>query len=141
MLAAIDLRIAMTRGKRKTAWLVIVLYAATVCAGEGLHLLPGCGHAVHLPGGRLSGDASVGGHHALACSHEDGLDRATGRSHSPHGADDCPICKLGLLTVFGGSTAAPVSAELILCDAICLSQPKVSREVGSSFLSRAPPAV
>ena len=54
----------MTRGKRKTAWLVIVLYATTVCAGEGLHLLPGCGHAVQLPGGRLSWNAAVGDHHA-----------------------------------------------------------------------------
>jgi hypothetical protein len=141
VLTATDLPIAMTYGKRKTAWLVIVLYTATVCAGEGLHLLPGCGHAVHLPGGRLSWDASVGNHHVLECAHEDGLIHAAGSSHSAHDAHDCPICKLGLLPVFGGSTAAPVSAELILCNAICLSQAKVFRNVGSSFLSRAPPAV
>jgi hypothetical protein len=131
----------MTHGKRKTAWLVIVLYAATVCAGESLHLLPGCGHALQLPGGRLSWDASLGDHHAMECSHRDGLNPATGPSHSPHDADNCPICKLGLLPVFGGSTAAPVSAELILCNAICLSQPTVARSVGSSFLIRAPPTV
>ena len=131
----------MTRGKRKTAWLVIVLYATTVCAGEGLHLLPGCGHAVQLPGGWLSWDASVSDHHASKCLHDDVLGHAMGPSHSAHDADGCPICKLGSLPVYGGSTAAPVSTELILCNAIWLSEPKVSRSVGSSFLSRAPPTV
>jgi hypothetical protein len=126
----------MTRGKRKTAWFVIVLYAATFCAGDGLHLLPGCGHAMQLPGDRLSWDASAGDHHAFECSHEDGLKDATSPSHSTHDADNCPICKLGLLSVFGGSTAAPMSAELILFDAICLSQPKVFRNVGARRVSR-----
>jgi hypothetical protein len=131
----------MTRGKRKTAWLVIVLYATTVCAGEGLHLLPGCGHAVHLPGGWLSGDASLSDHHASQCLHDDALGRAMGPSHWAHDGDGCLICKLCLLPVSGGSTAAPVSAELILCNAIWLSEPTVCHSVGSSFLSRAPPAV
>ena len=131
----------MTRGKRKTAWLVIVLYATTVCAGEGLHLLPGCGHAVPLPGGRLSWDTSVGDHHASKCLHDDVLSHAMGPSHSVHDADSCPICKLGLLASYGGSTVAPLSAKLILSNAIRLSEPKVSRSVGSSFLSRAPPTV
>ena len=137
----VDLSIAMTLGKRKTAWLVIVLYAATVCAGQGLHLLPGCGHAVQLPGGWLSCDASVSDHQASQCWHGDVLGHAMGPSHSAHDADGCPICKLCLLPVYGGSTAAPVSAELILCNAIWLSEPKVSHSVGSSFLSRAPPTV
>jgi hypothetical protein len=131
----------MTRGKRKTAWLVIVLYATTACAGEGLHLLPGCGHAVQLPGGRLSWDASMGDHRASKCLHDDVLGHAMGPSHSAHDADGCPICKLGLLPASGGSTAAPVSAVLILGNVIWLSEPKVSRSVGSSFLSRAPPTV
>ncbi|MGA2253679.1 MAG: hypothetical protein ABSG53_03380 [Thermoguttaceae bacterium] len=131
----------MTCGKRKTAWLVIVLYATTVCAGEGLHLLPGCGHIVQLPGGHLSWDALVGDDHASECSHDDRLGHATEASHPTHDADGCPICKLCLLPVYGGSTAAPVSAELILCSAIWFSEPKVSRNVGSSFLSRAPPTV
>ena len=131
----------MTRGKRKTTWLVIVFYAATFCAGEGLHLLPGCGHAVQLPGGRLSWDAPAGDHHAFECSHEDGLNDASSPSHSTHDADHCPICKLGLLPVFGGSTAAPVSAELVSCSTIWFSEPKLSRDVGSFFLSRAPPLV
>ena len=128
----------MTRGKRKTTWLAIVLYVTTVCAGEGLHLLPGCGHAVQLPGGwRLSWDALVGDQHA---SH-DVLGHAMDPSHSAHDADGCPICKLGLLPVYGGSTAAPISTKLILSNAIRLSEPKISHSVGSSFLSRAPPTV
>jgi len=131
----------MTRGKRKTVWLVIVLYAATVCAGQGLHLLHGCGHAVQLPDGWLSCDASASDRHASKCLHDDVLGPAMGPSHSAHDADGCPICKLGFLPVHGGSTAAPVSARLILCNAIWLSEPKVSRSVGSSFLSRAPPTV
>ena len=131
----------MTHGKRKTAWFVIVLYATTVCAGQGLHLLPGCSHAMHLPGGWLSWDASVSNHHAFKCLHDDVLGHAMGPSHSAHDADSCPICALGLLSVYGGSTAAPVSTELILCNAIRLSEPNISRSVGSSFLSRAPPTV
>ena len=136
-----DLSIAMIRRKRKTVWLVIVLYATTVCAGQGLHLLPGCGHAVHLLGGWLSWDASVSDHHASKYLHDDVLGHAMGSSHSAHDADGCPICALGLLPVYGGSTAAPVATELILCNAIWLSEPKISRSVGSSFLSRAPPTV
>ena len=137
----------MTRAKRKTAWLVIVLYVTTVCAGEGLHLLPGCGHAVQLTGARPLGDASAGDHHASQCfqasqcSHHDVLGQAPGPAHSAHDADGCPICKLCLLSVYGGSTAAPVSAELILCNTVWLTEPTISRSVGSSFLSRAPPAV
>jgi hypothetical protein len=131
----------MTHGKQKTVWFVIVLYATTVCAGEGLHLLPGCGHAVHLPGGWLPWDASASGYHASKCFHGDVLCHAMGSSHSAHDADGCPICMLGSLPVYGGSTAAPVSTELILCQAIWLSEPKVSHSVGSSFLSRAPPTV
>ncbi len=131
----------MTRGKRKTAWLVIVLYATTVCAGEGLHLLPGCGHAVRLPGGWLSRDPSVSDHHGSKCLRDDVLGPAMGPSHSAHDADGCLICKLCLLPVYGGSTAAPVSAELILCNTIWFLEPQISRSVGSSFLSRAPPTV
>jgi hypothetical protein len=137
----VDLSIAMTRGKRKTAWLVIALYVTTVCAGEGLHLLPGCGHAVQLPGEWLSWGASVSDHHASKCLPNDVLGHAMGPSHSAHEADGCPICTLGSLPVYGGSTAAHVSTELILCNAIWLSEPKVSHSVGSSFLSRAPPMV
>jgi hypothetical protein len=131
----------MRCGKRKTAWFVVVFYATTVCAGAGLHLLPGCGHTLQLPGGRLSCDAWVGDHHASECSHGDRLGHATGTPHSSHDADGCPICKLGLLPVYGGSTAAPISAELTFCSAIWFSGPKVSHNVGSSFLSRAPPTV
>jgi len=137
-----DLSIAMTRRKRKTAWFVIVLYTTSVCAGQGLHLLPGCGHAMHLPGGWLSWDASVSDRHASKkCLQHVVLGHAMGPSHLAHGADGCPICALGLLPVYGGSTAAPVFTELILCNAIWLSEPKLSRNVGSSFLSRAPPTV
>jgi hypothetical protein len=138
--AAVDLPIEMTRGKRRTAWLAIVLYVTTVCAGQGLHLLPRCGRAVQSPSGRLSSAASAGNRHASECSHDDGC-RHPGPSHSGHDADHCPICQLCLLPVYGGSTANPVSTELLLYNAICLSQPRVSHNVGSSFLSRAPPTV
>jgi hypothetical protein len=95
---------------------------------------------VQLPGGCLSYNASVGDHDASECSHGV-IGHAMGPSHSAHDADGCPICKLGLLPVYGGSTAALVSSELILSNAIWLSEPKISRSVGSSFLSRAPPTV
>jgi hypothetical protein len=131
----------MTRGKRKTAWFVIVLYVATVCAGQGLHLLPGCDHAVQLPGGRLLWNAPVGDPYASTCSHDDVLGHAMGPVHSAHDADGCAICKLGLLAAYSAATAAPVSAELTLCNAIWSSEPRISRSVGSSFLSRAPPTV
>ena len=131
----------MTCGKQKTAWLVIVLYVTTVCAGDGLHLLPGWGHTLQLPGGHLSWDAWAGDHHASACSHGDRLIHVTGASHSKHDDGCCPICKLCLLPVYGGSTAVPVSAELTSCSEIWFSEPKIARSVGSSFLSRAPPTV
>jgi hypothetical protein len=94
-----------------------------------------------LAGGHLSWGALASDHHPSERSHDDRLGHAMGASHSTHDADGCPICKLGLLPVYGGSTAAPVSAELILRSAIWFSEPKVSRNFGSSFLSRAPPTV
>ena len=131
----------MTRGKRTTAWLLILLYAATVCASEGLHLLPGCGHTMHLPGGWLAWDASLSDRDAAKCLHHDVFVHAADPAHSDHDADGCPICKLGLLPVHGGTSGNAVSVELILCHAIFFSQPNVSHRVGSSFLSRAPPTV
>ena len=131
----------MTREKRKTAWLVIVLYATMVCAGEGLHLLPGCGHAVQLPGGWLPWDGPASDHHASQCLDNGTLGHAIGPSHLAHDPHGCPICMLLSLPVYGGSTAAPVSGNLILCNAIWLSEPAVFHRVGSSFLSRAPPTV
>ncbi len=131
----------MKCGKRKTVWLVIVLYATTVCAGEGMHLLPGCGHAAHLRGGNLSLDTFLGDHHASEFSHDGRLVHATGTSHSNRDADGCPICKLCLLPVFGGSTAVHISVELISYREIWFSEPKIARNIGSSFLSRASPTV
>ena len=96
---------------------------------------------MRLAGGRLSCDASAGDHHASKCLHDDVLSHAMGPSHSVHDADSCPICKLGLLASYGGSTVAPLSAKLILSNAIRLWEPKISHRVGSSFLSRAPPTV
>jgi len=106
----VDLSISMTRGKRKTVWLVIVLYATTVCAGQGLHLLHGCGHAVQLPGGWLSCDTSASDHDASKCSHRDVLGPAMGPSHSAHDADCCPICKLGLLPCMAVQLPSPFRA-------------------------------
>jgi hypothetical protein len=124
--------IAMTRGKRKTAWLVIVLYLTVASAREGLHLLPGCGHAVHLSGGELSPGSS-----ATEAQSGD----STGVSQSTADADGCPICKFCLLPVYGGSTAITISGSFIPSSAIWFSEPNVPRNVGSSFLSRGPPMV
>ena len=118
--AAVDLPIEMTRGKRRTAWLAIVLYATTVCTGQGLHLLPRCGHAVQLPSGRLSSVASAGHRHASECSHDDGRRHSGPSRFGPRcrPLPDLPAC---LLPVYGGSTANPVSAELLLYNTICFS--------------------
>jgi hypothetical protein len=122
----------MTRGKRTTVWLVIVLYATVVCAREGLHLLPGCGHTAHLSGGHLSVEA-------LASKGQ--IDHAIGVSHSTDDNDGCPICKFCVLPVYDCSPAVLITASFNSSSAIWFSEPKVSRSVGSSFLSRGPPTV
>jgi hypothetical protein len=130
----------MTRGKRKTVWLVIALYAMTVCTGTGLHLLPGCGHPQQTFGGRLSQNVSAGDHYSTECSCDNEPSGAAGSSGPNHDADNCPICKFCRHSSYGGSIAAPVPSEPILCNAIRFFEPKASGSVGSSFLSRAPPA-
>ncbi len=37
----------------RIAWSLAAIFLAISAAGEGLHYLPGCGHAVELPGGYL----------------------------------------------------------------------------------------
>ena len=96
---------------------------------------------MHLRGGNLSLDTFLGDHHASEFSHDGRLVHATGTSHSNRDADGCPICKLCLLPVFGGSTAVHISVELISYREIWFSEPKIARNIGSSFLSRASPTV
>ena len=41
------------RFRARIAWSLAAIFLAISAAGEGLHYLPGCGHAVELPGGYL----------------------------------------------------------------------------------------
>jgi hypothetical protein len=41
------------RFRNRIAWSLAAIFLAISAVGEGLHDLPGCGHAVELPGGYL----------------------------------------------------------------------------------------
>lgn len=45
----------MTTHRRTTSLLLLSWFLLLSAAGEGLHLVPGCGHFVRLPGGRIVG--------------------------------------------------------------------------------------
>lgn len=75
-------------------WLLAGLFALTAGVGEGWHLVPGCGHAVELPGGYVF----VGLASPKSTSFPDAGSPGVGRSQddSPPccDEDECPICRL-----------------------------------------------
>jgi len=87
-------------------WLLIGIFAVPAGMGEGLHLIPGCGHAVELPGAYfLVGVARsewAAGDPLPAVRHRQADSRLC------YDEGECPICQLSGQGQWTGGAARPV---------------------------------
>ncbi len=122
---------------RHLVWFFAAVFAAITGVGEGLHMLPGMGHAIRLPDGSYLGLAREG-------AKEDPTDRVqppTDPVLPLIDSDQCPICNhLSLISPTAQAVsivAAPVwVADLPVCD-----RPAPRPCVAEVFRARGPPPV
>ena len=94
-----------------TTWFLAGLFGVVAGMGEGLHLIPGCGHAVELPHGYLFVGLAKPKSTARPDDPSPAVGRPQGGSPSCYDEGDCPICRL---SGQGKVIAAGVSFPLVL---------------------------
>jgi hypothetical protein len=121
------------------SWLLAGIFALASGVGEGWHLIPGCGHAVELPGGYLF--LGVTGPES-ACSPDTGppaVRRPQGDSIPCYDEDECPICRVsgqGKLRTY----APGLWLVLAVLHAVPATPPPISQaRARQPFDARAPP--
>jgi len=120
-------------------WLAACLFAAMSLVGEGLHWLPGCGHAVPLPGGYVF----VGIDKAQAGPFADG--NTPGITRQPCDwplvldEDECPICRLLATGQSPGQTVAFLLHSPIGEHLLAIFAGDVHLQTARAFQARAPP--
>jgi hypothetical protein len=127
--------------RAKITWFYVVLFAALSGLGEGLHFLPGCGHAVAAGQGYLWMGATDPG---TMLGLGDGVTRLQRpkKDHPPILAtEQCPICQhfsfassAAARVVFSAVSALVQDLSVPLC-------PELRPTTASSFQARAPPPV
>jgi hypothetical protein len=126
--------------RAKLTWLLATVLTVMAGAGEGLHLLPGCGHAVEIPGGLL---------YLGIDAPEEPLSSRDGNPTcgSPEGdsplildEDECAIC-----SVCAQSQSRAKAVQFVFVLLVAQSVPEVAPgdiyiRTAESFDARAPPA-
>jgi len=125
--------------RAQTTWFVAALFCLVSAVGEGIHLIPGCGHAVELPGGCLLIGLAKPPMAAFWDGRWPGVRQADGGSPPCYDEDECAICRL---CGQGKLPASGVDFRLVLpipCGWLPISfQAPQSRSFGL-FHARAPP--
>lgn len=121
-----------------TTWLLIGLFAVPAGMGEGLHLIPGCGHAVELPGayfliGLARSESTAVADPSPAVRHRQG------DSCLCYGEDECPICRLSAQGQWTGDTARPLSLVPVVSHLRTLTFQVAPAFAPRPFDARAPP--
>jgi hypothetical protein len=120
-------------------WFLAALFAAVSGAGEGLHFLPGCGHATAVPGGLLyfgvakrQWTASVDWGGAL-------VGRQAGQGPLIRAEDECAICThVARGQALGQAVHSPMTLPLLeYLPAVVI--PAFSGGLGGRYRARAPP--
>jgi hypothetical protein len=128
------------RTRAKIAWLLTGLFVAICAPGDALHFLPGCGHAVEVPGGLW--------YFGLPAPEVDLSDAAVGatvRAPRPNpapicGSEQCAICGHFSLAQSSAVAVVLLPAPAILADLPPLDLPPAPAILTQAFQSRAPPA-
>ena len=85
--------------KNLTIWTAVVSFAAASLVGEGLHLLPGCGHDHGVSSGQCHHGVCTcqSQHRAVGCGvaeqHEEAVGGGFPAGHFTGDEDACPICR------------------------------------------------
>jgi hypothetical protein len=80
------------RFRDRIAWSLAAIFLAISAAGESLHYLPGCGHAVELPGGYLFLGLSIPGFPSVG-PRPTGISQPRGVPIPLRDAGTCAICE------------------------------------------------
>lgn len=120
--------------------LLLATYGVAAVVGEGLHLLPGMGHAVLLPGGGamyLGIDAPP----AAPASDSDG--RPAVGSPTPQldflASDECAVCSFCAAGGLHFHSAPRLADAGLVTDAVLLELLRLESESQYLFQARAPP--
>jgi len=133
--------------QKLVAWLLIVLLALVAGVGEGLHALPGCGHAVRV--GQVTVLLGVSFPDCqLAVDNRSPTDEGSA-AHRPdegpdipvYDEDQCPICStVGKACTATDAPQFTLAVPLVQCSAVVISE-DVYGARGRLFQARAPPLV
>lgn len=123
---------------RSIAWLLIAILAIVAGVNEGLHLVPGLGHAVEVGSGYLLQGIDLR-ERRQATESGKGIGHPDGPDIPIYDEDQCAIC-----SAVGQSAASGHGAELYLVvplgdDLPAFSDGRVSTPTGHCFRPRAPP--
>jgi hypothetical protein len=132
--------LAMRLPARATiTWLLAGLFALVSGIDEGWHFIPGCGHAVELPGRYIFvGLSSLKTAFPLD-ARSPGVRRSQGDSIPCYDEDECPICRL-----CGQGKSAAETARFCLVVAVLHAVPATPPQISQAqarqpFDARAPP--
>lgn len=75
-------------------WFLAALFSLLSAVGEGWHSIPGCGHAVELPGNYLLVGATCQKGAFPVGVRSPGVESPRGNSLPCYGEDECPICRV-----------------------------------------------
>jgi hypothetical protein len=126
--------------RRKITWFYVALFAALSGVGEGLHFLPGCGHAVAAGQRYLWMGATEPG---TVLGLGDGVTRlqCPKRDHPPILAEQCPICQHFSFASSAAARVAFVAVSALVQDLSVPICPAPRPTTVASFQARAPPHV
>jgi len=123
-----------------TAWLLIAVFGIVAGVGEGLHFLPGCGHAIELPGGLIYFGISLPRGAPLPDGRTPAVKEPDGESPLVLDEDECAICSL---CAQGQSTVKAMDCLPALSlgqDLPGIAQRTFVARVAGAFNARAPPS-
>ena len=127
------------RSRTATTWFLAGLLALISGLGEGLHLIPGCGHPVEFSG--VSIWVGSGKPETADCLHQPspGVGDQSDDSVPYYGEDDCPICRVSgqaqlPAAVIGFCLVLPIAHGMLPTGRQCLQADTVQ-----AFHARAPP--
>jgi len=121
------------------SWLLAGLLALVAGVGEGWHLIPGCGHAVEMPGGYVL--VGVATPRSICCpdAGSPGVRRPQGDSVPCYDEDECPTCRLCSQGKLRAEVAGFCPALAVL-HAVPATPPETSQaRTRQPFDARAPP--
>ena len=126
------------RSRKPISWLLIVTLTIVASVNEGLHYIPGFGHATPEGDGYFLLGIDVP-QDARSPSPETRIAGKTGPSIPIYDEAECPICAAGQARSLFGEVASCELAELLVCDVPMSVYRSNFSAIARSSRPRAPP--